>query len=172
MAEPAPLQLAYLAKYMAPELISFMASSRGRGRVLFASDHPFLPLPRAIAAARQLPIDDQSMAAYLGGAAAGILKLEPPAGRAGAPVPARRPSLEQAGRQPVQDVGLRDEAVAELEPGHDLSQDERAAHDHVLAPGDHPGATAPRRGRLGRQDVAPPVDGGPSQDEWWIAHRS
>jgi uncharacterized protein len=66
---------AYLAKYMAPELISFMASSRGRGRVLFASDHPFLPLPRAIAAARQLPIDDQSMAAYLGGAAAGILKL-------------------------------------------------------------------------------------------------
>jgi hypothetical protein len=31
---------AYLAKYMDPALVSFMDSSRGMGRVLFASDHP------------------------------------------------------------------------------------------------------------------------------------
>ena len=34
---------AYLAKYMDPALVSFMDSTRGMGRVLFASDHPFLP---------------------------------------------------------------------------------------------------------------------------------
>ena len=38
---------AYLAKYMDPALVSFMDSSRGIGRVLYASDHPFLPMERA-----------------------------------------------------------------------------------------------------------------------------
>lgn len=66
---------AYLAKYMDPDLVSFMGSSRGRGRVLFASDHPFLPLPRAITAARQLPLDSDSMAEYLGGTACRLLGL-------------------------------------------------------------------------------------------------
>ncbi len=39
---------AFLAKYMHPSLIKFMGSRRGRGRVLFASDHPFLPMERAL----------------------------------------------------------------------------------------------------------------------------
>ena len=42
---------AYLAKYMDPALVSFMGSKRGFGRVLFASDHPFLPMERAMDAA-------------------------------------------------------------------------------------------------------------------------
>ncbi|MGP8058948.1 MAG: amidohydrolase family protein [Acidimicrobiales bacterium] len=65
---------AYLARYMDPALVAFMGSSRGRGRVLFASDHPFLAMDRAVAAARALPLDDQSMAAYLGGTARRLLR--------------------------------------------------------------------------------------------------
>ena len=64
---------AYLAKYMDPALVSFMDSSRGRGRVLFASDHPFLPMERAVAAARDLPLSEAAAQAYLGGTAAAPL---------------------------------------------------------------------------------------------------
>ena len=66
---------AYLAKYMDPALVSFMDSSRGMGRVLFASDHPFLPMDRAVAAARDLPLSDAAAQAYLGGTAARLLHL-------------------------------------------------------------------------------------------------
>ncbi len=45
---------AYLAKYLDPALVTFMNSSIGRGRVLFASDHPFLPMDKAIDAARSV----------------------------------------------------------------------------------------------------------------------
>ena len=34
---------AYLATYMEPAMVKFMDSSRGRGRLLFASDHPVIP---------------------------------------------------------------------------------------------------------------------------------
>jgi hypothetical protein len=64
---------AYLATYMHPGLVRFMGSSRGRGRVLFASDHPFLPMDKALDAARQLPIDPEAMNDFLGDAAARIL---------------------------------------------------------------------------------------------------
>jgi predicted TIM-barrel fold metal-dependent hydrolase len=64
---------AYLAKYMDPELVKFMGSSQGRGRVLFASDHPFLPMERAIDAARALDLDDAAMDEFLGGAARRLL---------------------------------------------------------------------------------------------------
>jgi hypothetical protein len=64
---------AYLAEYMDGDLIGFMNSSQGRGRVLFASDHPFLPMARAVDAARALPLDDQAMEAFLGGAARSLL---------------------------------------------------------------------------------------------------
>jgi predicted TIM-barrel fold metal-dependent hydrolase len=64
---------AYLAKYMDPELVTFMGSSQGRGRVLFASDHPFLPMERAIDAARALDLDDAAMDEFLGGAARRLL---------------------------------------------------------------------------------------------------
>lgn len=65
---------AYLATYMDPALVRFMDSSRGRGRVLFASDHPVLPVGRALAAARELPLSDEAMAAFLGGSASRLLQ--------------------------------------------------------------------------------------------------
>jgi len=64
---------AYLAKYMDPGLVKFMNTSRGIGRVLFGSDHPFLPLPRALDEARALPLSDQAMQAFLGGTAHRLL---------------------------------------------------------------------------------------------------
>jgi uncharacterized protein len=64
---------AYLATYMDPVLVQFMDSSRGRGRVLFASDHPVLPAGKALAAARQLPLSDEGMALFLGDAAHHLL---------------------------------------------------------------------------------------------------
>lgn len=60
---------AYLATYMDPAMVTFMDSSRGRGRVLFASDHPVIPAAKALAAARALPLSEEGMALYLGGAA-------------------------------------------------------------------------------------------------------
>ncbi len=67
---------AYLARYMHPALVKFMGSRRGIGRVLFASDHPFLPMERALEAARALPLDGEAMAAFLGGTAARLLDGE------------------------------------------------------------------------------------------------
>jgi predicted TIM-barrel fold metal-dependent hydrolase len=66
---------AYLAKYMDRALVDFMNSSRGLGRVLFASDHPFLPMGRAVAAARELPLSDAAADAFLGGTATRLLRL-------------------------------------------------------------------------------------------------
>jgi predicted TIM-barrel fold metal-dependent hydrolase len=65
---------AYLAKYMDPGLVAFMDSSRGRGRVLFGSDHPILPLERAIGAARELPLSPEAREAFLGGGARRLLR--------------------------------------------------------------------------------------------------
>ena len=64
---------AYLPKYMDPALVKFMDSSRGRGRVVFGSDHPFLSLPRAIESARALPLSADAMDAFLGGTARRLL---------------------------------------------------------------------------------------------------
>ena len=68
---------AYLAKYFDPQLVAFMNSSAGRGRVLFASDHPFLPVDRALDAARNVAgLDDPAaQGAFLGDSAAAVLKL-------------------------------------------------------------------------------------------------
>lgn len=60
------LTSAYLPKYFDPAVVHFMGSSRGIGRVLFGSDHPGIPLERALAEARQLPISDAAMEQYLG----------------------------------------------------------------------------------------------------------
>jgi predicted TIM-barrel fold metal-dependent hydrolase len=60
---------AYLATYLDEPLARFMNSSRGRGRILFASDHPVIPLARALKAAREVPLDDDARAAFLGNAA-------------------------------------------------------------------------------------------------------
>jgi predicted TIM-barrel fold metal-dependent hydrolase len=67
---------AYLAKYMDRALVDFMNSSRGLGRVLYASDHPFLPMERAVAAARELPLSDAAANAFLGGTATRLLRLD------------------------------------------------------------------------------------------------
>jgi predicted TIM-barrel fold metal-dependent hydrolase len=64
---------AYLATYMDPALVRFMDSRRGQGRVLFASDWPWLPMDRALDAARKLPLSEESMQLFLGGAAAKVL---------------------------------------------------------------------------------------------------
>ena len=57
---------AYLAKYLDPALMAFMNSSIGRGRVLFASDHPFLPMDKAVDAARVVPgLSDDAREAFL-----------------------------------------------------------------------------------------------------------
>jgi hypothetical protein len=68
---------AFLSRYMHPSLIKFMGSRRGKGRVLFASDHPFLPMERALEAARSLALDDAAMADFLGGTAEGLLEKRP-----------------------------------------------------------------------------------------------
>ena len=60
---------AYLATYMDPALVRFMDSSRGRGRVWFASDHPVIPAQKALDAARALPLSEEGMALFLGDAA-------------------------------------------------------------------------------------------------------
>ncbi len=64
---------AYLATYMDEALVRFMGSSRGRGRVWFASDHPILDVQRALDAARSLDLDDAAMAEFLGDAAHRVL---------------------------------------------------------------------------------------------------
>jgi predicted TIM-barrel fold metal-dependent hydrolase len=60
---------------MDPALVAFMNSSRGVGRVLFGSDHPLLPMDRAVTAARDLPLTDAAADAYLGGTAVRLLRL-------------------------------------------------------------------------------------------------
>jgi len=60
---------AYLATYMDPAIVRFMDSSRGRGRLLFASDHPVIPAKKALDAARALPLSEAGMDEFLGGAA-------------------------------------------------------------------------------------------------------
>jgi hypothetical protein len=67
---------AYSAKYMDPALVEFMNSKRGLGRVLYASDHPFLPMQKAVAAARDLPLTKEAAGAFLGGTAARLLTLD------------------------------------------------------------------------------------------------
>lgn len=64
---------AYLATYMDPAMVTFMDSSRGRGRLMFASDHPVIGASKALAAARKLPLSEAGMAEFLGGAAARVL---------------------------------------------------------------------------------------------------
>lgn len=67
---------AFLATYMDPRMVRFMDSSRGRGRLLFASDHPVIPAAKALGAARELPLSDEGMAEFLGGAAERLLRRD------------------------------------------------------------------------------------------------
>ena len=65
---------AYLPKYFHPDLVRFMGSSRGIGRVLFGSDHPGIPLARAIDEARKLPLSDAAREQFLGAALCDVLR--------------------------------------------------------------------------------------------------
>jgi hypothetical protein len=64
---------AYMPKYFAPEMVQFMNSSRGVGRVMFATDYPVLSIERAMTEARQLPLSELAMKEYLGDALGRIL---------------------------------------------------------------------------------------------------
>ena len=64
---------AYAPRYFAPALLQYMASSTGRGRVLWGSDDPWFPMQRSIDEARALDLDDESMALFLGGTARRLL---------------------------------------------------------------------------------------------------
>ncbi|MFN7954214.1 MAG: amidohydrolase family protein [bacterium] len=55
---------AYLPKYLPPELLHFMRT-RGSDRVIFASDHPAIPLGRCLAEARKLDLPEATLGAYL-----------------------------------------------------------------------------------------------------------
>jgi hypothetical protein len=65
---------AYLATYMDPALVRFMDSSRGRGRVWFASDHPVIQAKKALDAAKLLPLSEDAMAEFLGASAQRVLE--------------------------------------------------------------------------------------------------
>lgn len=60
---------AYLATYLDPALVRFANSRRGRGRLVFASDHPVIPMKRALEAARGVELGPDEQAAFLGGTA-------------------------------------------------------------------------------------------------------
>jgi uncharacterized protein len=64
---------AYAPQYMDPNLVKFMNTSRYRGRVLWGSDEPWFPMRRSLAEAQALPLDDDAMAQFLGGAARRLL---------------------------------------------------------------------------------------------------
>lgn len=63
----------YLPKYVDPAIVRFMSSSRGIGRVMFGSDHPGIPLERALDEARKLPLGEDALDQYLGTALCDVL---------------------------------------------------------------------------------------------------
>lgn len=63
----------YLPKYFDPAVVRFMGSSRGIGRVLFASDHPGIPLPKAIEEAGKLGLQQEALDQYLGDGLSAVL---------------------------------------------------------------------------------------------------
>lgn len=60
---------AYLPKYLPPELLHFMRT-RGKGKVVFASDHPAIPMARCLDEARKLDLPAEVLDGYLYGNAA------------------------------------------------------------------------------------------------------
>jgi predicted TIM-barrel fold metal-dependent hydrolase len=63
----------YLPKYFDPAIVRFMTSSRGIGRVLFGSDHPGIPLPKALDEARKLGLGDDALDQFLGDGLCSVL---------------------------------------------------------------------------------------------------
>ena len=67
---------AFRPKYIEPEIISFMNSSRGRDKLMFGSDWPILTLRQVVPEARALPLEPPSRAGYLGGNLARLLNWD------------------------------------------------------------------------------------------------
>lgn len=65
---------AYAPKYLDAGLIRFMNTSTYRGRVLWGSDDPWFPMERSLREARELPLEDEAMALFLGGTARRLLE--------------------------------------------------------------------------------------------------
>ena len=63
---------AYAPKYLPEELLTFMRT-RGRSKILFASDHPVLGMDRCVAEARALDLPPEVLEAYLKGNAQTLL---------------------------------------------------------------------------------------------------
>ena len=55
---------AYLPRYLPESLLHFM-DTRGRDKVIFASDHPAISTPRCLEEARRLPLRPEALEAYL-----------------------------------------------------------------------------------------------------------
>jgi predicted TIM-barrel fold metal-dependent hydrolase len=68
---------AYLPKYLPEELLHFMRT-RGKQKVIFASDHPAIPMTRCLDEARKLDLPAEVLDAYLYGNAARLFWNEHP----------------------------------------------------------------------------------------------
>ena len=55
---------AYAPKYFPPELIHFM-NTRGRDKIIFASDHPVLSMERCVTEARELDLREGVLERFL-----------------------------------------------------------------------------------------------------------
>jgi predicted TIM-barrel fold metal-dependent hydrolase len=64
---------AYAPKYMDANLVKFMNTKTYRGRVLWGSDEPWFPMQRSLVEAKQLALDDDAMALFLGATARRLL---------------------------------------------------------------------------------------------------
>lgn len=69
---------AYLPKYFPPELIHFM-NTRGPNKVIFASDHPAIPMKRCVDEARKLDLRPGVLEKFLADNAARVFFGEQPA---------------------------------------------------------------------------------------------
>jgi predicted TIM-barrel fold metal-dependent hydrolase len=58
---------AYSPRYLDPELVAFMNSSRGRHKVIFATDWPVLDFERTVREAMALPLSDEARDRYMSG---------------------------------------------------------------------------------------------------------
>lgn len=64
---------AWAPKHYPTELVHHMGT-RGRGRVMFATDYPLLPFDRCATEARELPLDEEAMALFLHGTAESVFR--------------------------------------------------------------------------------------------------
>jgi predicted TIM-barrel fold metal-dependent hydrolase len=64
---------AYAPRYLDPNLVKFMNTKAYRGRMIWGSDEPWFPMRRSLAEAKELPLDEEALALFLGGTARRLL---------------------------------------------------------------------------------------------------